>query len=222
MMDEKEKIQKLFDDYADELADQSHLASKARQQMANRPKRLNLIKWLSPVAAFCVLAVICIAVLPNVAPPLSTPDYTPNDSSASGPVVAYDVSEVKGRLASVESVAHLFNIDNLQTETSKVVYQKFGEYYLDGELVYVKAEIGVITESGITEVYAMAEKDGYLRSDLEADVANFANGQAIVSHSWQSNGEYVTNAYFCARGMHFYVYATGGTDNAEEIIYKMM
>ena len=65
-MKQNDKIQNLFDDYADSLPVRQDLAQKAAREVERRKKKPTFWRWLSPLAAAVVLVVFCFAVFPSI------------------------------------------------------------------------------------------------------------------------------------------------------------
>lgn len=234
MMKRNDDIQKLFDDYAEELTPREDLGSKARDAMAAK-KQSPLprskthwtvhLAWAVPV--FCVLLVSLIAfgtVFANIFnDPTSNDQHV--DSSVDAPQVQnYTFADVKGKRVQLADCDSVLNVSALADSEFEVVGERYYAFYAqNGQLRYIKALLGVRGEDGtFTELHIIAEADGYVREDLADE---YDRSGALVSDSgYALGGEYVTQAFFGARGFHFYVEGLNGepTDQVEKILQKLL
>lgn len=206
------QIQQLFDDYAQSLPQQDHLAEKARGMAFARPKKK---WWLVPmVAAYCVLAVAVLFVaitltnsLVNVTP---SPTYQ-----------VYTSSQVTGHVVYRSDIANAVKVD-LIDEQYEVIFENYRAYYFDdGNLAYIKASLGISTEYGVVEVQLIAENNKFVRDDLTYTYDNYVQGQSFAQYKKFKDGEYITSAYFEGDDLHFYI-ETMSNPNTELDVEKIL
>ena len=230
-MKRNEKIQKVFDDYADNLPDQSHLANEAAKQLASRKNKKSVWRWLAPVAAAFVAVVLCFTVLDGVWD--SSNGNHGNDSTMDKPnseplnpeqMIAYDVTQATGMVADTAQAEQVFNVKAVDGDDSyTVVYQKYYAFYLEGqtEIAYYRAYLGIMANGSLTEVYVIAENPKYRNNALSDRFADFyASGNTRFCYGYE-RGEYTTEAQFVARGYRFFAMTLGGNDDGTEILKKL-
>ena len=236
-------IQKLFDDYAEDLTERSDLAQKAKDALAEKnaqvaPKtkqrKPNFWTWFAPVCAALIIVVVSFSIwLPKgtVGEDGNGGDTNVSQgeqSNQSAQINYYALSDVKGRSVAPSDFESTLNITKIKEDESyQVVYERYYAFYFeDGTLAYLKAVLGVRSDEGFCEIVIVAESDGYVRKDLRDVYDCFLDGSTDpkVSTHLGDKGEYVTNAYFNARSSHFYVYATTGANGslAQKIIEKIV
>lgn len=233
MKKQDDSIKKLFDDYASELAPREDLSSAARFEMtaigktkpsvSSRPKKsfARHLGWIIPVGLVVTFVVIFSMFLPI----FGLGDSTQGGHNAQKPPVSetvYTFADVKGRSVSLSDCDSMLKISNIKQEYQVVSERYYAFYTADGELRYINALLGVRNSEGeFTEILIIAEVDGYVREDLKTVYDRYSKYENLVMNgSYAENGEYVTQAYFAAREMHFYVEARNGrlTDIAYSII----
>lgn len=240
MMDKHdEKIQNLFDDYAQELKPREDLAEKARLTMVanNQAKPSTSTRknssfwvhfaWITPVAAVFIAIVVIMFNLPFFA--LGNLFGDDDSSGQTTTTVAYyTYADVKGRSVSRADYDDVLQVSRLEKNGYDIVGERYYAFFTEkGELRYIKAYLGVRSPDGtFTELTLIAEVDGYVRKDLQ-DIYDLYSGfnSMSVNSGYDSVDEYVTQAYFAARNLHFYIVAHNGqyTDvprDIMEIIYK--
>lgn len=207
------QIQQLFDNYAQSLPQQDHLADKARGMAFARSEKKKW--WLVPmVAAYCVVAVAVLFVaitltnsLVNVTP---SPTYQ-----------VYTSSQVTGHIVDRSDIASAVKVD-LIDEQYEVIFENYRAYYFDdGQLAYIRASLGVSTEYGVVEVQLIAENNKFVRNDLKYTYDNYIYGQSFTQKENYKDGEYITSAYFEGEDMHFYI-ETMSNPNTELDVEKIL
>ena len=238
MMKHDENIQNLFDNYASELTPRQDLAEKARMEMVERKAQPSAVvrknssawihlAWIAPVAVVFVAIIVVIFSLPLFGGGGSQEEnQTPSTQQPALAVTYYSYSDVKGRSVSIADYDDVLQLSRLTASGYELVGQRCYAFYTqDGQLRYVRVSLGVRAPDGtFTELELIGEVDGYVRSDLKDvyEQNKYLNGLGIESN-YDESGEYVTNAYFAARDMHFYVVARNGqrTDAAQDILQAL-
>lgn len=227
-MKQNDKIQNLFDDYADSLPVRQDLAQKAVSEVERRKKKPTFWRWFSPLAAALVLVVFCFAVFPSILQGTNTPDNSASDNPSDGQnqtqILRYAVSDVVGKTLSADDAQTTFKVAELDSDVGQVIYQKYYAFYVRGtsDVAYYKACLGVMVNGNLTEVYVIAENKNYRSDDLYRDFADFyKNGNTEYSFGYE-RGEWVTGACFVARDFRYFVSTIGGNDDGMQIIEKLM
>ena len=145
------EIQKLFDDYAESLSPQPQLASRAKErylsmQVAQKPRRA---VWAAAVCAVIVFVIAAAAVLPVL--------------TGGGEPQVYAASQTAGQRVDADFASEIVNLQAFEGSAYSIVSQKYYAFRLDGNVVYVAAQLGFSTDQGIVEVQFVAEKDGFVR-----------------------------------------------------------
>lgn len=253
MKKQKDEIKKLFDDYADELTPRQDLASKAKVAMSvkNANKQSNQgnnrsanrrFGWMASLASAFVVLIICVGIiLPQVNGnrtdgPINSEQTTPGSDQSgqtgdgtSNSIVYYAMADVKGKSVPLDEVDDMLMTSRLRDDSDcQVVSERYYAFYTDdGTLAYIKALLGVRTDDGFVEITLIAEVDGMVRNDLK-DVyrshSHVEEGHLVGDTLLDDKGEYVTQGYFNARNMHFYVYAKTGANSwlSEKIIQNLL
>lgn len=241
-MDDKDRqLQQLFDDYANELPERHDLASKARAQMTEkngkryeretrrisaRAKRRTVIITVSSLAAAAAVGVFAFGVLPKMLVGGSnsgTPPATDGDASLVG-ITRYSLDEVRAVSVSAEFAKSYIDLDELRAQ-SDVFDEHYYACYIENkeDPVYVRAVFGVGTTNGTTEMSVIAERDGYRRNDLQKSYGGLITPSGYyMYYNDYDRGEYVTAAYFAARGYNYYVYAQSGAGFANDLIENLL
>ena len=177
------EIQKLFDDYADSLSPQPQLASRAKErylsmQVAQKPRRA---VWAAAVCAVIVFVIAAAAVLPVL--------------TGGGEPQVYAASQTAGQRVDADFAGEIVNLQAFEGSAYSIVSQKYYAFRLDGNVVYMAAQLGFSTDQGIVEVQFVAEKDGFVRLDWRTDYERYLkdnDGLRVVERRPEN--------------MHFYVY----------------
>ena len=238
-------IQKLFDDYAEELNERADLGQRAMDALVaknakkTQQRKPSIWTWLAPVCCALIFAVVSVSIWSTTGPldgdmnQSGSPNFSGQDSSQSEDdstrtPVYYALSEVKGRNIAFSDCDDTLKVSQVKhNEEYQVVYERYYAFYFaDGTLAYVKAVLGVRSDEGFCEIVIVAEADGVVRDDLRDAYEDYLSGndRAYMFTNLDDNGEYVTNAFFTARNAHFYVYAMTGANGAlaEKIISKIL
>lgn len=226
-MKQNDKIQNLFDDYADSLPVRQDLAQKAAREVERRKKKPTFWRWFSPLAAAVVLVVFCFAVFPSILQGTNKPGDNaskPSEGQNQTQILYYAVSDVIGKTLSAEDAQKTFKVAELDSDVGQVIYQKYYAFYVRGtsDVAYYKACLGVMINGNLTEVYAIAENKNYRSDDLYRDFASFYAGEQTQYHFGYERGEWVTGACFVARDFRYFVSTTGGNDDGMQIIEKLL
>ena len=236
MKKQDESIQNLFDNYAQELTPRVDLAEKAKMEMvANKQAKPSAsarknssfwlhFAWITPVAVVFIAVIAVIFTLPTFIGGLGDKfgEETPSDQPTNA-VAYYTIADVRGRSVSIEDYDNMLQISRLTSNGYQVVGQRCYAFFTEeGELRYVKVYLGVRSPDGtFTELELIGEVDGYVRKDLQEIYDRYStfDGLGTESH-YDSAGEYITNGYFAARDLHFYVVARNGqvTQAARDIM----
>ena len=238
MKKQDDMIKQLFDDYARELTPRDDLSSAARDEMTAFRKQqkpsasarkndgfARHLGWIIPVS----LVVLFVSVVSIFLPFLMFNDRpgSGNDVVTTPPAPEYyTFGDVKGRSIAIGDCDGVLQISRLLDEYEIISARYYAFYTEDGELRYIKALLGVRNADGeFTEIEIIAEVDGYVREDLKRVYRAYSGYDRLVCTSdYADDGEYVTQAFFAARDMHFYVVARNGqvTSVAKEIISKLL
>lgn len=230
-----ETIQNLFDDYAEELKPRRDLADKAMNEMVahqakpspsvrKKPSRIHL-GWIV-TAAVVFIAVIAIIFDLSIFNDDGELDGSGSSQFPAQTVAYYNITDVKGRSVSRDDCDDMLQVSKLVANGYQVLGERYYAFFTeDGHLRYIKAYLGVRAPDGtFTELTLIAEVDGYVRRDLQTIYQQYAYSDGLeATSSFDNSGEYVTNAYFAARNLHFYVVARNGerTDVAKEILQTL-
>ncbi|MCH5160236.1 MAG: hypothetical protein J1F66_05285 [Clostridiales bacterium] len=237
-----DNIQKLFDDYAEDLNERNDLAEKARlalvEQNAKKDKQQRKPKmwnWLAPVCAALIIVVVSVSIWSpfnsnggGTFGPSGLPNQSGQGKYPSVNINYYASSDVKGRGITLSDCDETLKISNLLLDDEYTVVSEhyYAFYFDDGNLAYIKAILGVRSEEGFCEIVIIAEADGVVRQDLSDFYDDYIYGRnyATMHTVLDDKGEYVTNAYFNARNSHFYVSAMTGANStlAEKIISEIL
>lgn len=215
MQDKDKQIEKLFDNYADSLPEQPHLAEKARGIALSRSRKKT--RWWVSFVAVCGVLIAVLVLSLGVLGKL-IPQVRPQQNYS-----LYTNSDVTGKRADLTLAKDYINIQGFDgNENYTVVSENYYAYYFkdSDELAYIKAFIGISTENGIVEVTLIAEKDQFVRMDLVSEYRRYiaGNNSPVTFENLEANrGEYVTAAYFKAKGMHFYVATQSNPSTAYDV-----
>ena len=221
-----ESIQNLFDNYASELTPRQDLAEKAKMEMVERKAQPSTsarknssfwvhFAWITPVAAVFIAVVVLMFNLPIFTGlgNLFNDGESPSNQQTTTAVAYYTFADVKGRRVDRDDYDEMLNVSKLETNGYDIVGERYYAFFTEeGELRYVKAYLGVRSTDGtFTELELIAEVDGYVRRDLQNIYEQNRNLKGLgVEGNYDDSGEYITQAYFAARNLHFYVVARNG------------
>ena len=241
MMKKNSDINKLFEDYGDALQPQERLNSDARVAMAasnaakrsssHAGRRLLHLAWIVPAVCIALVTVVLLNLpifrSPNLDDNSQKPSYDENMSGSDGAVQYYAFADVAGRSISLEDCDDILNIGALDGDKYEVVSAAYYAFYTEeGDLRYIKALLGIRSAGGVfTELALIAEKDGYVREDLiQTFERNIADGGYVYESDYDDSGEFITQAYFQARGFHFYAVGRNGrrTTVVNDIISEIL
>ncbi len=228
-MKRNDKIQQIFDDYAQNLPDRSDLADRARSVMSQNAQSNCAVPSAKPsgkrrgfiwaMCGVCAVIAVCLAVFPVI---LNGNFYDNNK------LQYYTSRQINGKALSASQTAPYLPVERFGGDDWTVVYDKYYGYFADdGDLRYIVADLGVrAADGGFVEITLIAEKNGYLcRSFAEEYNATLRKGQlsAYTYTADRYKGEYLTSAFFRLDDYHYYVSAmTGANDSlAEQIINKL-
>lgn len=240
MMKKDEQINKLFDDYAEQLAPREELSSKARAEMAasdgkkssssrKRSGWLHLL-WIMPV---WIVFALSLALVSRVIFGHDGNGNLPGAEDIPQTVDYYTFADVFGKRVQPNDANEYAKVEDcIKVSALKQRYEVVSErYYVfyaygDKQPRYIKAYLALRSADGVfTELELIAEYDGYVRSDLKEVYECVSDNKIFVwSADFDQSGEYVTKGYFAARGAHFYVVGRNGQPSQEvcQIISEIM
>lgn len=224
-----DKIQQLFDNYADELPQQNNLCSRAAQAMAQKAERkkttASFWKKLTGILAASFVLVFFVGFVLGVVIPSNgnknDPDHPSNEPTARVDVYAATdattfvvnkptSTKLFGELTA-EQIIDLTDIDIADGATVGEVHY-FAEYLADGQLASVTAVWRVCVDEAFVDVTVVAEANGLLSSARKTAYRYFEKG----SSRWRTteNGEEVTIGYLQAADFRYYVSASSSNEYA--------
>ena len=228
-MEEKDKdIERLFDEYADDLRPRADLAQRARQQMQPRRERAHAkrVAAISIASLAGAAASIAVAVLSVNA--LFRASGRPGENSPASPpavyATEYNISDVRAVSISRKTAEEYFDFSAIERNCDIFDENYYACYLKDGgELVYIRGSFGMATESGTTQVGIIAEKAGYRRTDL---IQNFKNiittdDSPVVAKNYL-DGEYISQTYWGTATTHYYVTTTGNDQAAYSVVADIL
>lgn len=227
-----DKIQQLFDNYADELPQQNNLCSRAAQAMAQKAERkkttASFWKKLTGILAASFVLVFFVGFVIGVVKPDSGNRDNANDSLPNAPMQMriYTASEVTSyavhkptstKLSGDLTAAQIIGASQLNSEGGTAVsnVRYFVDYLADGQLASLTAVWRVYVEQSFVDITIVAEAKGLLSSARQTAYRYFERG-ASRWHTTQ-NGEEVTIGYLRATDFHYYVSAACSNDYASSI-----
>ncbi len=227
-----DKLNQLFNEYAEEFTPVDGVTDKARAEMhkTHKKKRITkrLVSALACIIVICVtLAVVCPIVINQFgdkgSPPTSSaPDHGDWSGDATVEIVEYNRGAVRGEACAASDV--MIDMENIVAKYA-IVSEKYYACYYEDKLVYYIASFGILHENGIAEVSVIIEKDGYVRKDLKEDYDNYMTDSMVLRDSRDVTGEYVTKGYLQANGFHCYLEVMGNSsvvsDFAEYILEQI-
>lgn len=227
-----DKIQQLFDSYADELPQQNNLCSRAAQAMAQKAERkkttASFWKKLTGILAASFVLVFFVGFVIGVVKPDSGNRDNANDSLPNAPMQMriYTASEVTSyavhkptstKLSGELTAAQIIDLDNIDfgDGVSVIGVRYFVDYLADGQLASVTAVWRVYVEQSFVDITIVAEANGLLALSREQAYGYFEHGMQRW-HTTQ-NGEEVTIGYLRATDFHYYVSAACSNDYASSL-----
>ena len=227
-----DKIQQLFDNYADELPQQNNLCSRAAQAMAQNAERkkttASFWKKLTGILAASFVLVFFVGFVIGVVVPSNgnkNDDNQPSDEP-SPQVNIYAANEAttfvvnkptSTKLSGELTAAQIIDLDNIDfgDGVSVIGVRYFAEYLADGQLASLTAVWRVYVEQSFVDITIVAEANGLLALSREQAYGYFEHGMQRW-HTTQ-NGEEVTIGYLRATDFHYYVSAACSNDYANSL-----
>ena len=224
-----DKIQQLFDNYADELPQQNNLCSRAAQAMAQKAERkkttASFWKKLTGILAASFVLVFFVGFVLGVVIP-SNGNKNDHDQSSNEPTARVDVYAAKDvttfvvnkptstKLSGDLTAAQIIGASQLNSEGGTAVsnVRYFAEYLADGQLASLTAVWRVYVEQSFVDITIVAEANGLLALSREQAYGYFEHGMQRW-HTTQ-NGEEVTIGYLQSVDFRYYVSAASCNDYA--------
>lgn len=228
-MDEKDKqIERLFDEYGSSLQPNDRLADKARQKMrsAKGKKAKKPAMWIGiAVACAAAFAVSVFSVVSffNNADRLFGGNTNNSASTPSAPAVqSYKISEVRAQSVDGDFAKAYINTSALAD--AEIFSEKYYACYIKDtdEFVYLKAVLGISTDSGNIQMDIIAEIPGYINDERAQDFKRLMRRPEYSYYTDYVNGEYMTIAYYAKSDYKYYVTAIGNTDGAQDIAQSIV
>lgn len=216
-----QRIQQLFDNYANELPQQSNLAENARAKMTGRKKACRKRRtFFARLGAICCALIVCVLCLSVVTRVLSG---NRNDDAASAPeqsLTTYAVSDLRGmrltggdEAGTIGSVRTMFAIDEVESLFGEVVNATYTAYYSsDGLLTCISAEYRVRYSDRLVDVTVIGEINGFVNEQLYGEYRYFSDNNAGFIHG-ETDGEAVCRTFVENAKVHFYVAASNSDNN---------
>lgn len=217
-----QRIQQLFENYANELPPQSNLAENARAKMTGRKKACRKRRtFFARLGAVCCALIVCVLCLSVVTRALSG---NRNDNAAPSvpeqSLKTYAVSDLRGmRLAdgdeagAIGSVRTMFGIDEVESLFGEVVNATYTAYYSsDGLLTCIRAAYRVRYSGRLVDVAVIGEINGFVNEQLYGEYRYFSDNNAGFIHG-ETDGEAVCRAFVENAKVHFYVTASNSDNN---------
>ena len=227
-----DKIQQLFDNYAEELPQQNNLCSCAAQAMAQKAERkkttASFWKKLTGILAASFVLVFFVGFVIGVVVPSNgnkNDDNQPSDEPspqvniyAAKDVTTFVVNKpTSTKLSGDLTAAQIIGASQLNTEGGTAVsnVRYFVDYLADGQLASVTAVWRVYVEQSFVDITVVAEANGLLALSREQAYGYFEHGMQRW-HTTQ-NGEEVTIGYLRATDFHYYVSAACSNNYASSL-----
>ena len=174
-----DKIQQLFDNYADELPQQNNLCSRAAQAMAQKAERkkttASFWKKLTGILAASFVLVFFVGFVLGVVIP-SNGNKNDHNQPSNEPTARVDVYAAKDvttfvvnkptstKLSGELTAAQIIDLDNIDfgDGVSVIGVRYFAEYLADGQLASVTAVWRVYVEQSFVDITIVAEANGLL------------------------------------------------------------
>lgn len=217
-----QRIQQLFDNYANELPQQSNLAENARAKMTERKnacrKRRTFFARLGAICCALIVCVLCLSVVTRVL----SGNRNDNDASSAPEQLlkTYAVSDLRGmrltggdEAGTIGSVRTMFAIDEVESLFGEVVNATYTAYYSsDGLLTCISAAYRVRYSDRLVDVTVIGEINGFVNKQLYGEYRYFSDNNAGFIHG-ETDGEAVCRAFVEKAKVHFYVTAANSDNN---------
>lgn len=217
-----QRIQQLFDNYANELPQQLNLAENARTKMTGRKKACRKRRtFFARLGAICCALIVCVLCLSVVTRVLSG-NRNDNDASSAPEqsLKTYAVSDLRGmrltggdEAGTIGSVRTMFAIDEVESLFGEVVNATYTAYYSsDGLLTCISAAYRVRYSDRLVDVTVIGEINGFVNEQLYGEYRYFSDNNAGFIHG-ETDGEAVCRAFVENAKVHFYVTASNSDNN---------
>ena len=217
-----QRIQQLFDNYANELPQQSNLAENARAKMTGRKnacrKRRTFFARLGAICCALIVCVLCLSVVTRVLSGNRNDNAAPSAPDLS--LTTYAVSDLRGmrltggdEAGTIGSVRTMFAIDEVESLFGEVVNATYTAYYSsDGLLKCISAAYRVRYSDRLVDVTVIGEINGFVNEQLYGEYRYFSDNNAGFIHG-ETDGEAVCRAFVENAKVHFYVTAANSDNN---------
>lgn len=217
-----QRIQQLFDNYANELPQQLNLAENARTKMTGRKKACRKRRtFFARLGAICCALIVCVLCLSVVTRVLSG-NRNDNDASSAPEqsLKTYAVSDLRGmrltggdEAGTIGSVRTMFAIDEVESLFGEVVNATYTAYYSsDGLLTCISAAYRVRYSDRLVDVTVIGEINGFVNEQLYGEYRYFSDNNAGFIHG-ETDCEAVCRAFVENAKVHFYVTASNSDNN---------
>lgn len=215
-------IQQLFDNYANELPQQSNLAENARTKMTGRKKacrkRRTFFARLGAICCALIVCVLCLSVVTRVLSGNRNDNAAPSAPEQS--LKTYAVSDLRGmrltggdEAGTIGSVRTMFAIDEVESLFGEVVNATYTAYYSsDGLLTCISAAYRVRYSDRLVDVTVIGEINGFVNEQLYGEYRYFSDNNAGFIHG-ETDGEAVCRTFVENAKVHFYVTAFNSDNN---------
>lgn len=217
-----QRIQQLFDNYANELPQQSNLAENARAKMTERKnacrKRRTFFARLGAICCALIVCVLCLSVVTRVL----SGNRNDNDASSAPEqsLKTYAVSDLRGmrltggdEAGTIGSVRTMFAIDEVESLFGEVVNATYTAYYSsDGLLTCISAAYRVRYSDRLVDVTVIGEINGFVNEQLYGEYRYFSDNNAGFIHG-ETDGEAVCRTFVENAKVNFYVTASNSDNN---------
>ncbi len=217
-----QRIQQLFDNYANELPQQSNLAENARTKMTGRKKacrkRRTFFARLGAICCALIVCVLCLSVVTRVLSGNRNDNAAPPAPELS--LTTYAVSDLRGmrltggdEAGTIGSVRTMFAIDEVESLFGEVVNATYTAYYSsDGLLTCISAAYRVRYSDRLVDVTVIGEINGFVNEQLYGEYRYFSDNNAGFIHG-ETDGEAVCRTFVENAKVHFYVTASNSDNN---------
>lgn len=217
-----QRIQQLFDNYANELPQQSNLAENARTKMTGRKKacrkRRTFFARLGAICCALIVCVLCLSVVTRVLSGNRNDNAAPSAPEQS--LKTYAASDLRGmrltggdEAGTIGSVRTMFAIDEVESLFGEVVNATYTAYYSsDGLLTCISAAYRVRYSDRLVDVTVIGEINGFVNEQLYGEYRYFSDNNAGFIHG-ETDGEAVCRTFVENAKVHFYVTASNSDNN---------